>query len=84
MSGPSVWHRGGRLGNARDLAQVVQPLEAGGGPIRSKYQYVKLLHARLHTVKIQLPLPTLFNSGAQICRDDLRIQCNAMRQAPKL
>ena len=47
-------------------------------------QYVKLLCAGLHTVKIQLPLPTLFNSGAQIYREDMRIQCNVMKQAPKL
>ena len=40
-------------------------------------QYVKPLCARLHTVNAQLPLPTLFNSGAQMCRDDMGIQCDA-------
>ena len=36
-------------------------------------QYVKLLCTRLHTVKIQMPLRALFNSGAQIYLDDMRI-----------
>ena len=38
-------------------------------------EYVKLVGARL---RYKCRPPTLFNSGAQICRDDMRMQCNVM------